>query len=461
MKSDETPPERPFWMDPGEELRLVKAARAGKVSAYSQLAERHRATLFRVIYAVTRSERGARAVVAATEERGAKGIRHMPEHQRFLPWWIRIARNLAVARARRLAAGGPAATPDPPTAVTSGRMSPAAARRLDRALAGLGLDDQFVLALRWVEGLSCAEIERVMMLPQGSVPARVSQARGSIEDRLGTGDTHDALMVLFRFEGGPALVESHAEAPGPPAIPASEAALPPVPAAPARRSRDLAPQLVSAALGVLLVASVAGLIVLLGRAQQIGGAAPTEVRHAGAPAPGSWPAPAEVPGSLVSRTPATIETRTPPPAASVAAPTDSAPPAAPSAPPRTAPAPTERAAEPAPVRAEPRRATTPPAVRKPPSRAAMGLLCGEVTDEEGAPVAGARILLADMEVGEVGVVTDRRGRFCVSAPRGDRTVSVVALGFATHRLLVTMEGQTASLSIRLRSSSLQEVPGPR
>ena len=184
MKSDETPPGHPFWMDPGEELRLVKAARGGKDSAYARLAERHRETLFRIVYAVTRSERGAREVVEATEERGAKGIRHIPENQRFLPWWIRIARNLAVARARRQAGGETGAPLDPPTAVISGRMTPTAAWRLDRALLGLELDDQLVLALRLVEGLSYAEIERVMMLPQGSVLARISVARGRIEDRL-------------------------------------------------------------------------------------------------------------------------------------------------------------------------------------------------------------------------------------------------------------------------------------
>ena len=188
MNADEASPDHAFWMDAGEELRLVKAARGGKDSAYSRLAERHRATLFRIVYAVTRSERGTLEVVEATEERGAKGIRHMPENQRFLPWWIRIARNLVVARTRRLAGDEVTATPDPPTAVISGRMSPAAAWRLDRALVGLELDDQFVLALRLVEGLSYAEIERVMMLPQGSVLLRISQVRGSIEDRLESRD---------------------------------------------------------------------------------------------------------------------------------------------------------------------------------------------------------------------------------------------------------------------------------
>jgi carboxypeptidase family protein/putative zinc finger protein len=224
--------------------------------------------------------------------------------------------------------------------------------------------------------------------------------------------------------------------PDPPARDGTRAARPP---------RDMAPQLVSAALGVLLVATVAGIIVLLGRPQRTGEAPPFEVRHAGGPSQTdrrstraaesrSAPAASDAPSSpSASSAPAVVESPARSPAGpAAAAPADTAPPAA--------------------------------AVRKPPGRAAvapprpaMGLLCGEVTDEDGVPVAGARILLADMEVG---VVTDRRGRFCVSAPRGDRTVSVVALGFATYRLLLTMDGQTASLSIRLRSGAIPTGPGP-
>ena len=48
----------------------------------------------------------------------------------------------------------------------------------------------------------------------------------------------------------------------------------------------------------------------------------------------------------------------------------------------------------------------------------LGLLCGVVRDEEHHPIAGARVMMAD--VGVV-VVTDRVGRFCLTAPRGVRT----------------------------------------
>ncbi len=74
------------------------------------------------------------------------------------------------------------------------------------------------------------------------------------------------------------------------------------------------------------------------------------------------------------------------------------------------------------------------------------LLCGQVVDEAGSPVAGARIALADLDIG---ARTDRRGRFCVAAPPGDRTLSVVAQGFATHRRIVSLTASGLEISVSL------------
>lgn len=77
------------------------------------------------------------------------------------------------------------------------------------------------------------------------------------------------------------------------------------------------------------------------------------------------------------------------------------------------------------------------------------LLCGEVHDENGEPVAGARVLLADLDLG---ARTDRRGRFCIAAPMGDRTLTVSAQGFASVRQLVSLGRSTAELSLTLRAT---------
>ncbi|MGH7741938.1 MAG: carboxypeptidase-like regulatory domain-containing protein, partial [Candidatus Eiseniibacteriota bacterium] len=79
----------------------------------------------------------------------------------------------------------------------------------------------------------------------------------------------------------------------------------------------------------------------------------------------------------------------------------------------------------------------------------LGLLCGTVRDEEHHAIAGARVMMAD--VGVV-VVTDRTGRFCLTAPRGARPLSVIALGFGTHRETVTVGRRTSELSVTLRAT---------
>lgn len=58
--------------------------------------------------------------------------------------------------------------------------------------------------------------------------------------------------------------------------------------------------------------------------------------------------------------------------------------------------------------------------------AAMPLLCGEVVDESGGPIEGARIQLTSPPLT---LHTDKRGRFCVACPAGERTFLVDAPGY--------------------------------
>jgi len=122
------------------------------------------------------------------------------------------------------------------------------------------------------------------------------------------------------------------------------------------------------------------------------------------------------------------------------------------------PAPAVRTPEP--VRPQPGPPTTPAQARPdPPAPATMPaaepevdtgaswpLLCGQVVDETGAPVVGARVTLADLDLG---ARTDRRGRFCIAAPPGDRTLSVVAAGFAAHRRVVSLGAENLEVAIAL------------
>lgn len=100
----------------------------------------------------------------------------------------------------------------------------------------------------------------------------------------------------------------------------------------------------------------------------------------------------------------------------------------------------------APATPAPRPAAPPAESARSDEGAAWPLLCGIVTDSSGAPVAGARVSLADLDLS---ARTDRRGRFCVAAPPGERTLSVLAQGFASTRRLVSLGAAGLELEITL------------
>jgi len=91
-----------------------------------------------------------------------------------------------------------------------------------------------------------------------------------------------------------------------------------------------------------------------------------------------------------------------------------------------------------------------PPTAAPTAPAELGILCGTVLDSDGRAVARAQVMMAD--VGVV-VLTDRAGRFCLTAPAGERTLSVVALGFSPARRLVSLGKRTPEISITLKSAA--------
>jgi hypothetical protein len=78
------------------------------------------------------------------------------------------------------------------------------------------------------------------------------------------------------------------------------------------------------------------------------------------------------------------------------------------------------------------------------------LLCGEVLDDAGAPVVGARVALADLDLS---ARTDRRGRFCLAAPAGERTWTITALGFTAARGVVAVRSGGEDLRVRLATTA--------
>ena len=71
-------------------------------------------------------------------------------------------------------------------------------------------------------------------------------------------------------------------------------------------------------------------------------------------------------------------------------------------------------------------------------------------DEDGRPVVAATVMLADVEVM---IRTDRNGRFSLSVPLGERTLSVICMGFEPLHQLVAVGRNTPELTLTMRSAT--------
>ena len=79
----------------------------------------------------------------------------------------------------------------------------------------------------------------------------------------------------------------------------------------------------------------------------------------------------------------------------------------------------------------------------------LPLLCGDVVDDSGAPIEGARI---QVMVPSLTARTDKRGRFCVALPAGEHTFLVDAAGFSAVTRGVELTGGTFETHVTLTAA---------
>jgi len=78
------------------------------------------------------------------------------------------------------------------------------------------------------------------------------------------------------------------------------------------------------------------------------------------------------------------------------------------------------------------------------------MLCGDVMDTNGRPIANAEISLVDLS--RV-TKTNDKGLFCIPAPAGSQALVVMAVGFKPSRLQVVVAGEAPTVRVTLQSVS--------
>jgi RNA polymerase sigma-70 factor (ECF subfamily) len=182
-----------------DELVLVRAAKAGDISAFEELVRRYDRNVFRIAQHITHNREDAEDVVQDAFLKAYENLAKFQEQSKFYTWLVRIAVNEALMRLRRRRPERMVSldedvrteddtmkreiadwSPNPEQIYTQGEMH----EILQRTIQGLPPGFRTVFVLRDVEGLSTEETAEALDLSIPAVKSRLLRARLQLRDRL-------------------------------------------------------------------------------------------------------------------------------------------------------------------------------------------------------------------------------------------------------------------------------------
>ena len=182
-----------------DELALVRAAKAGDISAFEQLVRRYDRNVFRIAQHITQNREDAEDVVQDAFLKSYENLKNFQEQSKFYTWLVRIAVNEALMRLRRRRPERMVSldedvkteedsmprevadwTPNPEQQYSQEELR----EILQRTIQGLPSSFRTVFVLRDVEGLSTEETAEALGLSIPAVKSRLLRARLQLRERL-------------------------------------------------------------------------------------------------------------------------------------------------------------------------------------------------------------------------------------------------------------------------------------
>jgi len=182
-----------------DELALVRAAKAGDISAFEQLVRRYDRNVFRIAQHITQNREDAEDVVQDAFLKSYENLKNFQEQSKFYTWLVRIAVNEALMRLRRRRPERMVSldedvkteedsmprevadwTPNPEQQYSQEELRDI----LTRTIQGLPSSFRTVFVLRDVEGLSTEETAEELGLSIPAVKSRLLRARLQLRERL-------------------------------------------------------------------------------------------------------------------------------------------------------------------------------------------------------------------------------------------------------------------------------------
>lgn len=187
----ETPASRP-WSESGQDPELLSAAQRGDLTSLLKLLFTHRLPLWRACLAITRHRGEAELLFQSTVAHATRQLRAAPPYKPFLPWLVKLARQLDAARMRgrplRPTVGARRPNGEPWLAGAHGAHYVEDEKRALHAFSLLHSDDQWLLSLRLLERLPYTEISRITGITLPRVMNRVALAREYIDQACDSED---------------------------------------------------------------------------------------------------------------------------------------------------------------------------------------------------------------------------------------------------------------------------------
>lgn len=167
--------------DSRSDAQLVEAINAGSEQAFEVLYRRHRDWVVRLAMRFTRDRDAALDVMQETFIYLLGKVPNLILTARLTTFLYPVVKHLALAQQRKTRRERPAAElPDPPAAGDA----PAEQSRADLAavLGALSASHREVVLMRYVDGLSMAEIAAALQIPDGTVKSRLHHALRQLRD---------------------------------------------------------------------------------------------------------------------------------------------------------------------------------------------------------------------------------------------------------------------------------------
>jgi RNA polymerase sigma-70 factor (ECF subfamily) len=170
---------------------LVERTLQGELSAFEELARRHRDIVFRTAARIV----GPTEAEDVTQDAFLRAFHRLDQYRgtaAFRTWLLQIAQNAALNNLALVRRRPVEPTPESADVPDRDPVRHPATRlerrerqeRLERKLVSLRPEYRSVLVLRDLEGLSYSEIADVLDMPLGSVKGRLHRARGELIELL-------------------------------------------------------------------------------------------------------------------------------------------------------------------------------------------------------------------------------------------------------------------------------------